>query len=259
MRPVLLIRLAALALLLAAFPAAPAAGETARIAVATNFAEPAQALAEAFAAETGHTLVLSTGSTGTLYAQIAHGAPFDVFLAADTVRPARLVEAGRAVADSRRTYAVGRLALWTLDSEGEPPLQRLRAGRYRRLALANPELAPYGAAARQVLDRFGAETADHGRRVLGANIGQTHAFVATGNADLGFVALSQLHRPDTPPDTSLDGRYELIPADWHDPIRQDAVLLVRGADNPAARAWLAFLATPHARDIIASYGYEVPE
>lgn len=235
-----------------------ARAEMARLAVASNFAEPMQALAEVFAASTGHTVIVATGSTGRLYAQIVNGAPFDAFLAADTVRPARLVEDGLAVAGSVQTYATGRLALMDLadTTAGMPsPLHRLQAGDYRRLALANPDLAPYGAAAHQVLAHLELQTASASRQVFGENIGQTYAFIATGNADLGFVALSQIRQPGSAP----AGRHDIIPADWHDPIRQDSVLLLRGAGNEAARAFLDFLASPEARDIIAAHGYEVPE
>lgn len=247
----------ALLCLVAAF-GAQARADTARLAVASNFSEPMQALAEAFAASTGHTLIVSTGSTGRLYAQIVNGAPFEVFLAADTVRPARLVENGLAIADSVRTYAIGRLAVMDMTdpaADTPPPLQRLQAGDYRRLALANPDLAPYGAAARQVLDYLELQTASASRQVFGENIGQTYAFIATGNADLGFVALSQIRQPGS----ASAGRHDLVPDDWHDPIRQNAVLLVGGRDNEAARAFMDFLASPEARDIIAAHGYEAPE
>jgi len=253
MRPFLPIRLGLLVLALTLLAAAPAAAETVRVAVAANFTRPAEALSEAFTAASGHEAILTTGSTGLLYAQIVHGAPFDVFLAADQVRPARLVGEGHAVAGSARTYAIGRLALWEPQAGEGDPLERLRSGRYRRLALANPELAPYGAAARQVLARLGLEDAAAGRLVFGENIAQAHAFAATGNADLGLVALAQLAGNEA------GGRFTIIPAAWHDPIRQDAVLLARGADNAAARAWLDFLASPGARDILESFGYGVPE
>lgn len=247
------VRLAILALALTLLPAPPAIGETVRVAVAANFTRPAEALADAFTAANGHTVVLTTGSTGLLYAQIVHGAPFDVFLSADTARPARLVAEGHAVTGSTRTYAVGRLALWAPQSREGDPLVRLRAGHYRRLALANPELAPYGTAARQVLTHLGLEAAVADRLVFGENVAQTHAFLATGNADLGFVSLAQL--AGRPP----SGRHTVIPAAWHDPVRQDAVLLTRGAGNPAARAWLDFLASPAGQAILEEFGYEVPE
>lgn len=252
MRPPLPIRLALLALVLTLLPAAPARAETVHVAVAANFTRPAEFLAEAFTAASGHEVLLTTGSTGLLYAQIVHGAPFDVFLAADRARPARLVVEGHAVAGSARTYATGRLALWDPQASAGDPMDRLRSGRFRRLALANPELAPYGAAAQQVLGRLGLADTAAGRLVHGENIAQTHAFVATGNADLGLVALAQLTGNEA------SGRFTIIPAAWHDPIRQDAVLLARGGDNAAARAWLDFLASPRARDIIEGFGYEVP-
>lgn len=228
------------------------------VAVASNFDEPMLALAGAFSARTGHTLLVANGSTGHLYAQIVNGAAVDIFLAADTARPARLVEDGLAVADSVQTYAIGRLALMEPAgaTAGTPsPLQRLQSGDYRRLALANPDLAPYGAAARQVLDHLELQTASASRQVFGENIGQTYAFIATGNADLGFVALSQIRHPGSAP----SGRHDLVPDDWHDPIRQDAVLLERSRDNGAARAFMDFLASPEARNIIATHGYEAPE
>lgn len=251
MRP--FFRLAVLALALTLLPAPPASGETVRVAVAANFTRPAEALADAFTAASGHAVVLTTGSTGLLYAQIVHGAPFDVFLSADTVRPARLVAEGHAVAGSTRTYAIGRLALWDPQARDGDPVDRLRAGRYRRLALANPDLAPYGAAARQALTHLGLEADAADRLVFGENVAQAHAFLATGNADLGFVALAQLagRQPG--------GRYTLIPAAWHDPVRQDAVLLTRSAGNPGARAWLDYLASPAAQAILEEFGYEVPE
>lgn len=253
MRVPMPIRLALLALALTLLPPMPAGAETVRVAVAANFTRPAELLAEAFEAASGHDVVLTTGSTGLLYTQIVHGAPFDVFLSADRERPARLVADGRAVAGSARTYAIGRLALWAPQARNDDPVDRLRAGRYRRLALANPELAPYGAAARQVLGHLGLEDAVAGRLVFGENIAQTHAFLATGNADLGFIALAQLagRQPG--------GRYTVIPAAWHDPVRQDAVLLTRGAGKPAARAWLDFLVSPAAQPILGGFGYGEPE
>jgi molybdate transport system substrate-binding protein len=232
---------------------APAAqAEEALVAVASNFAEPANALSEAFTHTTGHSVLISSGSTGRLYAQVVQGAPFDVFMAADAVRPARLKAEGLAIPGSTRTYATGRLALWVHAAGVEPPLRRLTTGHYRRLALANPDLAPYGAAAVQVLNRLDLADEAADRQVFGENIAQTFSFVATGNADLGFVALAQVNRPGR----ATAGQYDVIPAHWHAPIRQDAVLLLHGADNPAALAWLEFLTSPAAHDILAAYGYE---
>jgi molybdate transport system substrate-binding protein len=246
--PGLLARLAAILLL----ASSPARAEDALIAVATNFAEPAEAIAQRFEAQTGHRVRLATGSTGRLYAQIVQGAPFDAFLAADQVRPARLVQEGLAVEETLRTYATGRLALWSRERATALPLDRLRSGAYRRVALASPGLSPYGAAAEQVLDRLDLRASAAGSLVFGENIGQAYTFVATGNAELGFVALSQLQRPGRP----AGGQYDLVPQDWHDPVRQDAVLLSRGAGNTAARAWLDYLAGPEARAVLRSYGYE---
>lgn len=245
----LLLRLVAIWLL----AAAPARAEEALVAVAANFADPAERLAESFEGETGHRIRLATGSTGRLYAQIVQGAPFDVFLAADRARPARLVEEGLAVPETLRTYAVGRLALWSREDGPASPLERLRAGDYRRLALASPDLAPYGAAAMQSLERLGVLETARERLVFGENVSQAYAFVATGNADLGLVALAQVRRPEA---SEVEGEFETVPMDWHAPIRQDAVLLRHGAENAAALAWLDYLAGPEAQAILAAYGYE---
>ena len=247
--------LSGLALLLASAMPVAHAGE-ALVAVASNFAEPADRLAQAFQDATGHTITISTGSTGRLYTQIVQGAPFDAFLAADTVRPERLENEGLAIAGSRTTYAIGRLAVWDRlpDSTAASPLQRLIDGDYRRLAIANPELAPYVAAAMSVLrDRLEVADASSARQVLGENIGQTFTFVATGNADLGLVALSQLRGRGE----ALGGRYCVIPAGWHAPIRQQAVLLTRGSGNAAAQAWMTFLASEEAAAILDAFGYDV--
>lgn len=226
--------------------------DDALVAVASNFSEPAGALAEAFTAATGHTVTLTPGSTGRLHAQITQGAPFDVFLAADAIRPAQLERDGLAVAGTRQTYAVGQLVLWAHAAGPMPPLERLEAGRFRRLAIANPDLAPYGSAAMQALEHLALPGSVSDRLVMGENIAQAFAFVVTGNADLGFVALSQVESPSF----GRAGQYQRIPADWHDPIRQDAVLLRHGSDNPAARAWLDFLQTEEAATILDQFGYQ---
>lgn len=192
------------------------------------------------------------GSTGKLYAQILHGAPFDVLLAADRERPALLERAGLAVPGSRRTYAVGRLTLWSADPERVQGdiAELLTAGGFRRLAMANPDLAPYGAAAREVLTGFGLYAALDKKIVTAENIGQTYAMVATGNAEIGFVAASGVRS------TGEGSRWD-VPADLHAPIRQDAVLLSRAENNIAALAFLDFLRTDRARAIISGYGYGV--
>ncbi len=234
------------AVILAAALAAPAAAADVTVAVASNFAAPAAAIAARFEAATGHRVVLSPGSTGRHYSQIAHGAPFDVFLAADAERPARLEGEGLALAGSRFTYAVGRLVLWSprpdlVDTTGGV----LGGGGFAHVALANVDLAPYGRGARQALEALGLWGAIEARLVRGENIAQAYAFVASGAADLGFVARSQAE----------GGSAWLVPADLHEPIVQQAVLL---RDEPAARAFLEFLRGDEARAIIESYRYEAP-
>lgn len=229
----------------------PAAGETATIAVASNFNAPFAALARQFAAVGPHRLTMVSGSTGQLYAQILNGAPFDALLAADQTYAARLAAEGHGVASSRFTYAEGRLALFTRAPERFAPLgtATLTRSDFRWLALANPELAPYGRAAKETLVALELWEPLAGRLVQGQNIAQTFTMVETGNADLGLVALAQaLAYAGT-------ASYIEIPGTLHAPIRQDAILLTRGAENPAAKAFLAFLAGPEARATIAAFGY----
>ena len=226
-----------------------------RVAVAANFATPLKTLAAEFEKESGHTLALSAGATGKLYAQIKSGAPFDVLLSADDETPARLEKEGDGVTGSRFTYAVGRLVLWsaqanTIDAQGAV----LKTGNFKHLALAAPHLAPYGAAAVQTLTQLGLLAALTPRFVQGESIGQTYSFVASGNAELGFVALSQVFE---------NGRINrgsgwIVPASLHEALRQDAVLLSRARDKPAARALLAFLQGSKARGLIRAFGYETP-
>lgn len=224
------------------------------VAVATNFLLPAEGLAARFEADEGTPVTLVGGSTGQLYAQAVAGAPFDVFLAADEVRPARLVEAGIAVEGSAFVYATGRLCLWTPEAS-VPPAElerRLHEGDFDRIVIANPGLAPYGAAARDALRELGLWERYRERIVLGENVGQAFAQVATGNTELGFVALAQARADGRDP----AGSCWLVPAHLHAPIRQAAVLLGRAADDPAARRFLDFLRSPAARDLIAAAGYE---
>ena len=222
------------------------------MAAAANFAQPLASLQAAFG-EGAHRINVVLGSTGKLYAQIVHGAPFDVFLAADRKRPCRLAASGLAIAASQRTYALGRLALWSATAQGANVSQRLRAGDYRHLAIANPRLAPYGVAAVQTLKAMGLFNANAASRlVMAENVGQAQALVATGAAELGFVALSHIMQADAA------GSRWAVPTHLHEPIRQDAVLLRRGRDNRAARAFLAFLTSEAARRIIASAGYGTP-
>lgn len=243
-------RLAAVCLMIAA--AAPARADEALVAVAANFAHAAEALESAFEAASEHEVTIATGSTGQLYAQIVHGAPFDVFLAADAERPRLLERSGAAAAGTRFTYAVGRLALWSPDPGRIPAdgAEALRAD-IRRLAIANPDIAPYGAAAMETLRALGLDDALAPELVRAENIGQAYALTATGNAELGIVALSSVLSSRTGP----EGSYWCVPSDLYAPIRQDAVLLARADADPAARAFLAFLKTDAARAIIESYGY----
>lgn len=234
-------------------PAGRAQAEEALVAVATNFTEVLEGLAPKFTAATGHRIRVSGGSTGKLYAQIRNGAPFDILLAADQRRPELLENAALGVAGSRFTYAVGKLALWSADPAriGRNGAGVLRRGDFRRLALANPKLAPYGFAAQQTLTALGLWTALGDRIVQGQNVGQAHSLVATGNAELGFVALSAVMSPRN----ALKGSWWEVPADLYQPIRQDAVLLSRAKDNAAARAFLGYLRGAAARKIIAAFGY----
>lgn len=242
--------LPALLLALACMPAAHA-GEV-QVAVAANFSAPMHDIAAQFARDTGHRALVATGATGKFYAQIRHGAPFEVLLAADEATPARLEREGLGVSGTRFTYATGRLALWSaragyVDGAGTV----LATGDFRHLAIANPRTAPYGAAAVAVLRKLGQLDRLRGRLVQGENIAQAQQFVSTGNAELGFVALAQVSR-----DGRLTGGSAwIVPASLHAPIRQDALLLKKGQGNPAARALLHYLASAPARAIIQSYGY----
>jgi len=243
-------------LLAALLLAAPAVrSEVALVAVAANFAEVMERLEADFEAESPHAVTITTGSTGQLYAQIANGAPFDALLAADQARPERLEAEGLAVRGSRFTYARGQLVLWSVEADrvGDDGQIVLLQGEFRRLAMANPDLAPYGLAARQVLEGLNLFAALRDRIVFGENVGQTHAMVATGNAELGFVARSYVDSPRNP----APGSRWTVPETLHEPIRQDAVLLLRGEDNSAARDLLAYLRRPAVRQVIAGHGYGV--
>jgi molybdate transport system substrate-binding protein len=235
----------------------PAVAREASVAVATNFLQPAREIASRYQAASGDNVRLVAGSTGKLAAQIVSGAPFDILLAADRKRPAILVERGVAVAGSQFTYAVGRLAFWSAAGLSLPSddLAQLDVSKIRRLAVANPKLAPYGLAAEQALRRSGKLSALKGRIVYGENVGQTFAMTASGNATAGLVAQSQLML--LPPEEAAKG--VAIPQELHDPIRQDAVLLVHGRENPAALAFLDFLRSEQAADVIRRFGYGVAE
>ena len=230
----------------------PALAGEVDVAVAANFTAPFKEISSAFEQATGNTVVAAFGPTGGFYTQIHNGAPFDLFLAADDTRPALLEREGLTLPGSRFTYATGHLALWSatpgmVDAQGDV----LRKGTFAHLAIANPKTAPYGLAATQVLDKLGLTDALTPRLVQGTDIAQTHQFVASGNAELGFVALSQVWH-----DGKLtSGSLWLPPSALYDPIRQDAVTLVRARNNPAALAFAQFLRSEPALRIIRAYGY----
>ncbi len=229
--------------------------DTVSVAVASNFTAPMRDIALAFQSVTGHEARLSFGSSGKFFAQIQNGAPFDVFFSADQAKPEALEQAQLALPDSRFTYAIGALVLWSSQpdyvGDGE---SRLREGEFRKLALANPRLAPYGMAAMEVLQALGLIKATQSRWVQGENIAQTYQFVRSGNADLGFVALSQVMAEGK----VSSGSSWVVPAPMYQPIRQDAVLLRRGKDNAAALALLEFVRGDQAREIMMGYGYTAP-
>ena len=230
---------------------APARAGEVLVAVAANFMAPMQKIAAGFEKASGHKVVAAYGSTGKFYAQIKNGAPFELLLAADDTTPARLLAANAAVAGSQFTYATGRLVLWSarpgvVDAQGEV----LKKGGFDHLALANPVLAPYGAAAVQTLKTLGVHDTLQAKFVTAENITQAHQFVASGNALVGFVALSQVLR-----DGKIAGSSWLVPADLHAPLRQDAVLLLKGQGKPAAEALVQYLTSPEARAVITAFGY----
>ena len=223
------------------------------IAVASNFIKPMQKIAQEFNASTGHEVKVSYGSSGKLLAQIVHGAPFELFLSADTDKVERLIKLGLAQPDSAFVYAKGRLALWSSsDDYINESSEILQAGNFRYLAVADPRLAPYGKAANQVIQSLALDTRLQGRLVTGENISQTYQFVETGNAELGFVALSQIHHLAK----DKQGSEWLVPAVLHQPINQGAVLLKRGNNNPAATSLLRFLQKHTTQTLIQSFGYE---
>lgn len=244
----------AVAALAAACPSVFA--DTTIVAVAANFTEPMTEIAAAFEKATGHGVKLSFGSSGKFVAQIENGAPFEVFLSADAEKPVKLEKSKQAVEGSRFTYAVGKLVLWSakpgyVDDQG----RILESGGFQHLALAEPKLAPYGAAAVEVLKNKGLFEKIKPSLVFGENISQTHQFISTGNAELGFIALSQVIQDGK----IAEGSGWVVPETLHAPIRQEAVLLNKGADNPAAAALLQSLKSSEARAIIQKYGYSLAD
>lgn len=225
---------------------------TVRIAVATNFKPVMAALKTRFEAESWFEVEYVSGSTGALYTQITQGAPFDVLLAADQARPEKLEANGQGIAQTRMTYALGQLVLWRAGAGPVSPDALREAA--TKVAIANPDLAPYGRAAQEVLTGLELDAGLQDRGVLGTNVGQAFTFVKTGNAEFGFVALAQvLSLPERE-----QGAYWSPPQEMYAPIRQDAILLAHGADKEAASAFMAFLESETARDIIAASGYGLP-
>lgn len=242
-----------LATIVLAAQAQAQAGEV-QVAVAANFTAPAQQIAAQFEQDTGNKAVLSFGATGKFYAQINNGAPFEVFLAADDETPMKLEQEGQAVRGTRFTYAIGKLVLWSakdgyVDARGDV----LRSGDFAHLSIGNPKTAPYGAAAVETLTKLGLYERLQPKLVQGENISQAQQFVSTGNAELGFVALSQVWK-----DGKLSsGSAWIVPSNLYSPIRQDAVILKKGEANPAARALETYLKSDKAKAIIRAYGYEL--
>jgi len=241
-------------LLAATLLAAGAQAGEVQVAVAANFTAPMQQIAAAFEQDTGNKAVLAFGATGKFYAQISNGAPFEILLAADDETPARLEKDKQTVPGSRFTYATGRLVLWSakagyVDSQGKV----LQTGQFNHLAIANPKAAPYGAAAIETLTKLNLLARLQPRIVQGENISQAQQFVATGNAELGFVALSQVARDGK----VTAGSGWIVPAAMHSPIRQDAVILVKGSANPAAESLMDYLKSDKAKGIIRAFGYEL--
>lgn len=224
------------------------------VAVAANFSAPMQKIAADFEKATGYKAQLVFGSTGKFYAQIKAGAPFQMLLAADDETPARLVKEGDGVAGSRFTYAIGKLVLWSpkpgyVDDKGEV----LKTGSFAHLAIANPKLAPYGLAATETMQALGLSSALQSRLVTAESISQALQFVVSGNAELGFIAYSQIHKDGR----LIDGSYWIVPSKYHSPIRQDLVVLEKGQGSAAVAALAGYLKSDAAKAVIKSYGYDL--
>lgn len=239
---------AAVGLAVAGAAAGPALAAQTNVAVAANFTDAAKDIAAAFKQKTGDEAVLSFGATGQLYTQITQDAPFEILLSADQERPAKAVADGLGVAESRFTYAIGKLVLWSKNPDTVKGEDTLKANAFTKLSICNPTAAPYGAAAVEAMKALKLYDTLQPKLVTGANISQAYQFVDTGNAELGFVALSQL-KP------GAGGSRWMVPQDLYKPIKQDAVLLKKGAANPAATGFMTFLKGPESRTIIEKYGY----
>lgn len=229
----------------------PAFADQVLVAVAANFTPPFREIAQEFEQATGHQVRVVSGASGAFYAQIKNGAPFDVFFSADRERPKLLEDEGLGVKDARFTYAVGRLVLWSPNPDLIKGDEALRLKHYKRLAMANPKTSPYGVAAMHAMQKLGLWDSAKPYLVMGESLGQTMGFIESGNAQLGFVALSQVLDPKL---TGTGSRWD-VPVDAHEPITQDVILLVKGKDNPAAKSLMEFTAGAHAKKIIERYGY----
>jgi len=232
--------------------AAPCAAHAANtnVAVAANFTEPAKEIAQLFESKTGHKAILSFGATGQFYTQITQAAPFQVFLSADQSTPKKLVDDGLGLRDTLFTYAIGKLVLFSANANLVKGEQTLRDGQFNKIAIANPTTAPYGAAGVEVMKALGVYEMLTSKVVQGSNIAQTFQFVDTGNAEVGFVALSQVIERQS-------GSRWIVAQNLYTPIKQDAVVLKTGADNEAARAFVAFLKGPEALKVIEKFGYGI--
>lgn len=231
----------------------PAFAEQALVAVAANFVPPFREIAMEFEKSTGHQLQVAGGSSGNFYSQIKNGAPFDVFFSADMERPKKLEDEGLGVKDSRFTYAIGRLVLWSPNADLIKGEETLGFKQYKKLAMANPKTAPYGVAAMQALQKLELWDSLQSQIVMGESLGQTMGFIESGNAQLGFIALSQAL------DSKIKGKGSRwdVPTNLHEPIKQDVILLTKGKDNVAAKALLEFMGGPQARKTVEHYGYEL--
>ena len=242
-----------LSLVFVTLAVSPALAEQVLVAVAANFVPSFREVAMEFEKTTGHTVQVASGSSGAFFTQIKNGAPFDVFFSADAERPKLLEEAGLGVMGSRFTYAIGRLVLWSPDPSLIKGEDTLRSEKFKHLAIADPKTAPYGVAAKQAMQKLGVWETVQPRIVLGESLGQTMSFVESGNAEVGFLALSQVMDPKM---KGRGGRWD-VPVNLHEPIRQDVVLLAKGKDNPAAKALMEFMGGQQATAIIERYGYEL--
>lgn len=231
----------------------PVFAEQVLVAVAANFVPPFREIAIEFETATGHHVRVATGSSGNFYSQIKNGAPFDLFFSADMERPRLLEDEGLGVKDSRFTYAIGRLVLWSPNADLVKGEETLRSKNFKRLAIANPKAAPYGMAAMQAMQKLELWENVRPHMVMGESLGQTMGFIESGNAQLGFVALSQVLDPKI---LGQGSRWD-VPSHLHEPIKQDVILLTKGKDNQAARALMEFIGGPQAKKIIERYGYEL--